>query len=98
MSLLSIRTDNGPAAAATLSAPEELVPALGAPIALFLVGDPSFRSDLPPMGYRPQDDLFRYGYGELVDQRAGKIGALVTALVMFLLRTVPDGTPGAVDE
>lgn len=98
MSLLSIRTDNGPAAAATLGAPEEFVPALGAPIALFLVGDPSFRSDLSPVGDRPQDDLFRNGYGELVDQRAGKIGAFMAALVMFLLRTAPDGTPGAVDE
>jgi len=96
--MVSIRTNGGLALVAALSAAEELVSAFRAEIPFSLVGHPLFCPDLPPVWYRPQDDFFRHGDGELIDQPAGKIGAFMTPRVTLLMCACPDGTLLAVVE
>jgi hypothetical protein len=53
------------------------------------LGDEGFGSQSPPSRDGPQDHLFSHFNGEGVDEGAGKIGALMAALVSFALDAVP---------
>jgi len=74
------------AATAAFSTSEELISAMGAVVALFLLLDPFFRTELPPSGNGPQDHLFAHGYGKTVDQIAWELITLVTAFVVLFRR------------
>ena len=69
------------AGVATLRSPEERRSALRALIALLFLSDPGLRADLAPARNGSHDDLLADEDGEILDELAGKIVALVTTIV-----------------
>ena len=77
---------------------EKFIFAFRTDIAGFLILDPLFRSNLPPVGYCSQNDLFADGHWKVVYVLAGKVIAFVTSCITFLLRAIPDVALPAVHE
>jgi hypothetical protein len=58
-------------------------------VAFFFQGDPFFRAQLPPLEDSPGYDLLAYLKGNIIEVLAGKVVALVTALVFMLQGASP---------
>jgi hypothetical protein len=79
-------------------ATKDLVAALGAHVAGFLVLNPLFSAEFPSVRHGSKDDPLAYGHRKIVNVTTGKITALVTARVSLFLRAGSDVTLAAVHE
>jgi hypothetical protein len=74
------------------------MPAVRAIVAGFLIANPLFGSHLPPVRNGPQNHCFSHRNGKILDEGAGKIITLVTALDFFALCAIFDGALPAINK